>query len=257
MRGDLDETRSLIRVGGEDRESFLQALVTNDLDRLSEGLVYAALLTPQGKYLADFFLVPEADAILIDVDSALALDLLRRLTLYRLRAKVTVEAVEMPVVRGLGDGPDGAFTDPRDPALGWRAYGAEPTETAHVDWTALRVAHGIPEQGSELIPDDSYILEFDFERLNGVDFRKGCFVGQEIVARMKHKTTLRKGLARLRIDGAAEPGTEITADGKSVGRLGTQSGTSALAHVRFDRAKGEMQAGPASVWPSEPQTASG
>ncbi|MEM8957196.1 MAG: folate-binding protein [Pseudomonadota bacterium] len=257
MRGDLDETRSLIRVGGEDRESFLQALVTNDLDKLSEGLVYAALLTPQGKYLADFFLVPEADSILIDVDGALAPDLLRRLTLYRLRAKVTIEAVELPVVRGLGDLPEGAFADPRDPALGWRAYGAEPVETAGIDWTALRVAHGIPEQGSELIPDDSYILEFDFERLNGVDFRKGCFVGQEIVARMKHKTTLRKGLARLRIDGAAEPGTEITAGGKTVGRLGTQSGSAALAHVRFDRAQGDMQAGPARVSPLEPQPAAG
>ena len=257
MRGDLDETRSLIRVGGEDRESFLQALVTNDLDKLRDGIVYAALLTPQGKYLADFFLVPEPDATLIDVDGALAPDLLRRLTLYRLRAKVTVEAVEMPVVRGLGDAPDGAYADPRAAALGWRAYGATVTDPAGIDWTALRVEHGIPEQGSELIPDDSYILEFGFERLNGVDFRKGCFVGQEIVARMKHKTTLRKGLARVRIDGTAEPGTEITVSGKSVGRLGTQSDTAALAHLRFDRAKGEMQAGSASVWPLEPQTASG
>lgn len=247
MRGELAEGRSLIRIGGEERESFLQALVTNDLEKLVDGIVYAALLTPQGKYLSDFFLVPEPETILIDVDSALAPDLLRRLTLYRLRAKVTIEPVDMPVICGLGETPEGAFADPRDPALGWRAYGAELTEPVPVDWTALRVEHAIPQQGTELIPDDSYILEFDFERLNGVDFRKGCFVGQEIVARMKHKTTLRKGLVRVQIDGHAEPGTEITAGGKSVGRLGSQSGGSGLAYLRFDRAGGEMQAGDARL----------
>lgn len=248
MHGDLAENRSVIRVGGEDRESFLQALVTNDLGKLNEGLVYSALLTPQGKYLADFFLVPDPDAILIDVDEALAPDLFRRLTLYRLRAKVTVEAIDMPVARGLGDVPDTAFADPRDAELGWRQYGTKPASAAGIDWTALRVAHAIPEPGSELIPEESYILEFDFDRLNGVDFKKGCFVGQEIVARMRHKTTLRKGLRRVAIDGAAVPGTEITTGGKVAGRLCTRSGDAALAYLRFDRAEGEMRAGEARVW---------
>lgn len=248
MTAELAPDRKVIRIGGEEREGFLQGLVTNDVGRLKQGLVYAALLTPQGKYLADFFLVPDDESIWLDVDAALAPGLLRRLTMYRLRAKVTIESTEIAVTRGLGTGPAGSFADPREPALGWRAYGVDATSGAATDWDALRVRHAVPAQGSELIPDDSYILEFDFERLNGVDFRKGCFVGQEIVARMKHKTTLRKGLARLGIDGRAPVGTDIVSGGKSVGRLGTQSGDMALAHIRFDRAGDNMQAGMARLW---------
>ena len=108
------------------------------------------------------------------------------------------------------------------------------------------MAHCIPETGIELTPD-TFILEAGFERLNGVDFRKGCYVGQEVTARMKHKTELRKGLSRVHIDGAAPVGTPITADGKPVGTLFTQSGDQAIAYVRFDRATGPMQAGEATV----------
>jgi folate-binding protein YgfZ len=104
----------------------------------------------------------------------------------------------------------------------------------------------VPETGIELTPD-TFILEVGFERLGGVDFRKGCYVGQEVTARMKHKTELRKGLARVRIDGAASAGAEITADGKPAGTLGTRSGDKALAYLRFDRAVGEMRAGDARV----------
>ena len=139
----------------------------------------------------------------------------------------------------------GALPDPRHPALGWRLYGGTDL-SQDVDWDALRVAHAVPQAGIELTPE-TYILEAGFERLNGVDFRKGCFVGQEIVARMKHKTTLRKGLARVAITGAAEPGTEITADGKSAGVLHTVAGDSGLAFLRFDRAEGDMQAGDARL----------
>ena len=117
-----------------------------------------------------------------------------------------------------------------------------------MDWDAIRVAHLIPETGIELIPNDSYLLECGFERLHGVDFRKGCYVGQEVTARMKHKTELRKGLVRVQVDGAAPVGTEIvTADGKPAGTLFTQSGGQAIAHLRLDRAEGEMRAGEAVV----------
>lgn len=242
MRADRCDDRQILAVGGEDRIEFLQGLVTNDTKRLQDGLVYAALLTPQGKYLADFFMVRAEDAVLIDVKAALAPALMQRLTMYKLRSKVTLEPREIPVWRGLDDPPEGALPDPRDASLGWRFYGELEAEPAGIDWDALRVAACVPESGVELIPDDSYILEAGFTRLNGVDFKKGCYVGQEVTARMHHKTELRKGLARVTVDGSAPVGSEIDADGKAAGTLYTQADGAGIAYLRFDRAKGEMQA---------------
>lgn len=112
----------------------------------------------------------------------------------------------------------------------------------------LRIALGVPEAGSELIPDDSYILEMGFERLHGVDFRKGCYVGQEVTARMKHKTELRKGLVRVRITGTPPvPGTEITSGGRPAGLIGAVADGQGLAWLRFDRAGGPLLAGTAEV----------
>ena len=235
-------TRTLIRITGEDRLAFLQGLVTNDVARAP---CWAALLTPQGKYLADFLIVPDNDALLLDVDVRLADDLTRRLTMYKLRSKVGIEVTDMTVARGTGPAPDGAIADPRHPALGWRLYGG--ADEDGTDFDAIRVDHIIPETLVELIPNETFILEAGFERLHGVDFRKGCYVGQEVTARMKHKTDLRKGLARLRIEGEAPVGTTITAEGKEVGTLFTQSGGRALAHVRFDRIGPDMQAGQARL----------
>lgn len=245
--------RRLIALTGPDALPFLQGLVSNDVLRLSApGLVYAALLTPQGKYLADFFVVNTGQALLLDLPEALADATLRRLTMYRLRAQVQLTPSPLGVVRGLGQAPDGALPDPRHPALGWRLYGEIPADLvaaeAAIDWDALRVEHLIPESGVELVPDDSFILEAGFERLHGVDFRKGCYVGQEVTARMKHKTELRKGLVRLRISGAAPIGTPILmADGREAGVLFTQSGGRALAHMRFDRMDGPLTAGSATL----------
>lgn len=240
------DTRKIISVTGADRVDFLQNLVTNDVGRLKDGLVWTALLTPQGKYLADFFLVPAQDAILIDVAASLAPGLMQRLSIYKLRADVTLTPLELTVSLGTGPAPQGAYADPRHPDLGWRAYDGRPGEADLPD--ALRIAHLVPESGVELIPNDSYPLEMNFEALNGVDFRKGCYVGQEVTARMKHKTTLKKGLTRVTVDGAAPAGTEIvTADGKPAGTLYSQSGGQGLAYLRFDRAEGEMTAGDAVV----------
>ncbi len=230
MHGQGEETsgRSVLRVSGADRESFLQGLVTNDVRRLKAGIVYAALLGPQGKYLADFFLIPDGDAILIDVATPLAEGLARRLSLYRLRADVRIEPSTLHVRRGLGAPPAGAFSDPRHPALGWRSYGDMPGTAPVIDWEALRVMHLIPE--------------------SGVDFRKGCYVGQEVTARMKHKTELRKGLAQVEIDGEAAPGTPIlTPEGREAGQLLTRSGDRAIAYLRFDRASETMTADAAKV----------
>lgn len=235
--------RRIIEISGADRHSFLQNIVTNSIGPGDDGLVYAALLTPQGKYLADFFLLNRGDTLLLDVAEVLADDLIRRLTMYKLRADVTLGAFEGSVSRGHGAAPNGAFDDPRHPSLGWRTYG-EPsaTDDRSTDWDALRVASCIPESGIELIPNDTYLLEAGFERLNGIDFRKGCYVGQEIVARMKHKTELRKGYVTVEVDGDVPVGSEITTGSKSVGQVFTQSGGKAIAYIRFDRANSDMEA---------------
>ncbi|GGC05193.1 aminomethyltransferase [Marivita lacus] len=237
--------RTVLGISGAEARDFLQGLVTNDVAKLEHGLVYAAMLTPQGKYRADFFLVPMGDAILLDVDSALAPDLKQALTMYKLRSKVEITETDRVVTRGLGDAPEGAFADPRDPTLGWRGYDGQPGDDS-VDWDAVRVAALVPQSGVELTPD-SFILEMGFERLNGVDFRKGCYVGQEVTARMKHKTELRKGLAKVAVEGSAPVGTDITVDDKPSGTLFTQAGGQGLAYLRFDRAGEDMRAGDATV----------
>ena len=238
--------RRVYRITGKDRETFLQNLVTSDVGRLKDGLVWTALLTPQGKYLADFFLVPDRDAILLDVDAGLAPGLAQRLGLYRLRADVKIEETDIAVAQGTGAAPDGAFADPRHPDLGWRAYDGRPGDD--VDWDAVRIRAGVPESGVDLIPNDSYPLETGFERFGGVDFRKGCYVGQEVTARMKHKTELRKGLARVALSGKAEPGTPIlTEDGREAGQLRSVAGDRGLAYLRFDRTEGPLTAGEATI----------
>ncbi len=241
-------TRRIISLGGKDALPFLQGVVSNDVLPLANGpgLVWAALLTAQGKYLADFFIGHDAAGLFLDLPEALADATLKRLTLYRLRADVTLTPSDRSLTRGLGKAPAGAMPDPRHAALGWRLYGAAGAEPV-IDWDAIRVAHLIPETGIELLPDDTYLLEAGFERLHGVDFRKGCYVGQEVTARMKHKTELRKGLALVTVAGSAPVGTPILAEGREVGRLFTQSGGRAIAHLRLDKAGGEMWAGEARV----------
>lgn len=241
-------TRTMIRVSGTDARDFLQGLVTNDITKLERGPIYAALLTPQGKYLADFFILSGPDgAVDLDVASALAPGLIQRLTMYKLRADVKLEARDnVHLHRGLGTPPEDGWMDPRHPDLGWRAWRAEAPEPDDTDWDALRIALMVPETGVELTPD-SFILEQNFEALNGVDFRKGCYVGQEVTARMKHKTELRKGLSRVNITGPANPGDEITANQKPVGQLLSRAGDQGLAYLRFDRAQGDMTCGSAQV----------
>ena len=237
--------RKILRLTGPDTRDFLQGLITNDINKIDQGLVYAALLTPQGKYIADFFLAADGDDVLLDADGEQADALLKRLTMYRLRAKVEITETDLQIKRGTGPAPAGALTDPRHADLGWRLIGPEAGEDGS-DWEALHVAHCIPRSGIELGPD-SYILEAGFETLNGVDFRKGCYVGQEVTARMKHKTELRKGLRQVEITGQAPVGSDILAGDKVVGTVFSQTGGRAIAYLRFDRAKGEMSAGEAQI----------
>lgn len=259
----MDTGRTLLRIAGDDAREWLQGLVTNDVRRLAPGVaVYAALLSAQGKYLFDFVLLEDTDgATLLDVAADRATALAQRLSLYRLRRKVTVEPAEgmgVVLVWGGAVAPEDPIVvpDPRDAALGWRVYANDPlaalaemhaTPANRAEYDTLRVAACVPETGIELIPEETYILEAGFERLHGVDFRKGCYVGQEVVARMHHKATLRKGLVRVAVDGPAPgPGTEIlAADGRAAGTLHTVAGAQGLAHLRFDRAEGALRAGDA------------
>lgn len=228
-------SRKIYRISGADREHFLQGLITNDIAKLENGLLYAALLSPQGKYIADFFLVADGDNILLDADAAQGPALARRLSMYKLRADVAIEETALHAHIGTGEIPADGKADPRHTALGWRAYRDNAQDNAP-DLTALRIEHGIPATAD--MDENRYILEMGFERLHGVDFKKGCYVGQEVTARMKHKTELRKGLARVTSSAPLTAGSEITAAGKPVGTVLSAAGTTALAYLRFDRAEG-------------------
>lgn len=231
--------RKVFRITGTDARKFLQNLITNDVKRLDDGPIYSALLTPQGKFIADFFLIAEGESILLDVDADASATLIPRLNMYKLRADVDISQTDLIVSRGLDNAPLNAVADPRHANMGWRYYGREDYNTNDIDWDALRVEHTIPEMGREL-DADSYILEMGFETLNGVDFKKGCYVGQEVTARMKHKTDLRKGLVRL-IAGADIPeNADVISNGKIIGRTHTSFGKHALAYLRFDRAAADL-----------------
>lgn len=257
--------RVVLRLSGPQAREFLQDLVTNDIRKATgDRAVYAALLTPQGKYLSDFIVLAEGGQdLLVDVARDQAQALGQRLAMYRLRRQVGIEVAPLRVALVWGEAapaaPAGArlVEDPRDPRLGWRLYapdaaaalaatGAEAAEASALD--ALRIAALVPAAGVELTPD-TFILEAGFERLNGVDFRKGCYVGQEIVARMKHKTELRRSLVRVAIEGEAPPpGVEIlTAEGRVAGAMGAAAGGEGLAMLRLDRAEGALAAAGAKL----------
>lgn len=244
-----DISRALLALSGPDTDDFLQGLITNDVKALSAGPLYAAILSPQGKYLFDFIAQRSGDAILLDIAGDQAAALLSRLNMYKLRAKVEVVPSALVVMRGGGEAPAGAFADPRSPLLGWRAYVAANDSPALPAgyFDAARVEAVVPETGIELLSNDSYILEMGFERLNGVNFRKGCYVGQEVTARMQHKTELRKGLVRVQIGGVVPIGSDLTRDGRRIGQVYTQANGKALAYLRHDLAGLDMQAAGVSV----------
>ncbi len=256
--GLFETGRQVLRMTGGDAVTVLQDTVTNDIGGLAPGsATYAALLTPQGKYLFDFFVLRDGEDLLIDAEAARAEALMTRLRMYCLRRDARIEATDLAVtlVWG-GDAAPTAGTgvivaaDPRDAAMGWRLYGAADLPLAtgtRADYDRLRLSLGVPESGRDLLPDETYILEAGFERLHGVDFRKGCYVGQEVTARMKHKTQLRKGIVKVAVEGDVAEGTEITANGKVAGKLLSHTDGIGLAHLRFDRAAAEMQAGAAVI----------
>ena len=238
--------RMILCISGPDAKSFLQNLVTNDVAKLKNNIVYAALLTPQGKLFSDFFLVDSKQGILIDVHSMVGDTLLKTLNLYKLRAEIKIEKIDLKVSTGVDNKPPKAFDDPRNPNMGWRYYGSEDLGQKNIDWEKLRVQNLVPEFGKEL-SSDSYILEYGFEKLNGVDFKKGCYVGQEVTARMKHKSKLRKGLTLVETTGKTSFGTPISVNNKIIGKILSSSENQALAYIRFDFASKNMMAGQVKI----------
>ncbi len=235
------EDRAVIAVAGPEARSFLQGLITNDVERLAPGVgVYAALLTPQGKILFDFFLAEGEGAVLIDCAGSARDALAKRLSMYKLRAKVTVEARDQLAVVAAWDEtalPADAlvYPDPRLAALGRRGFLARaelPALETATAYHAHRLALGVPE-GGDFGSDRMFALDADLDELNAVDFKKGCYVGQELTARMKHRGTARKRL--LAFDGAGVPGAAITAGGKDIGEVAAVHGRRGFALIRLDR----------------------
>jgi folate-binding protein YgfZ len=238
--------RIILCVSGPDAKSFLQNLITNDVTKLNNNIIYSALLTPQGKLVSDFFLVDSDQGILIDVNSKVSDTLLNRLMLYKLRAEISVEKTNLKVSTGIKNKPQKALEDPRHSKMGWRYYSSEDLSEKNIDWEKLRVENLIPEFGKEL-SSDSYILEYGFENLNGVDFKKGCYVGQEVTARMKHKSQLRKGLTIVETTRRVPFDTEIYANNKVVGNVYSSTKNQALAYLRFEFATKKMTAGEVEI----------
>jgi len=254
--------RGVIRVSGEDARDFLQNLVTNDLDPVTPGQAgYGALLTPQGKIICDFFIValPPEDGggFLLDCPLLQTADLMKRLKLYKLRAKVALEDLtEASAVLASADGaplPANAgivYDDPRLPALAQRAI-ADATDidalvTAEPEnYHARRVALGVPAGGRDFAYGDAFPHEALLDQLGGVSFKKGCYIGQEVVSRMQHRGTARTRVVPIVFDGgiAAESGAEATVGGKPLGAIGTAANGHALAMLRLDRLADALAAG--------------
>lgn len=235
--------RGVIRLSGPDASTMLQGLVTNDLDALKEaGVLYAALLTPQGKFLFDMIIVKDGDDLLLDVEAERKPDLIRRLMMYKLRADVEI-IDETLSVWALWDGTASggvAYADPRHKSLHARVIAADnPAPDAEplseTDYEVRRIRHGVPDGSRDMKVEKDFWLETGAEKLNGVSFTKGCYVGQELTARMKHRMTLKKGLVPVAVDGAVAPGDAIkTENGKTAGDIRTAAGGYALAFLRLE-----------------------
>lgn len=256
--------RGVLEVTGEDRLAFLQGLVSNDVTLVAPGrAVWAALLTPQGKWLADFFLFTDGDRLLLDCERAQAPMLAQRLTRFRLRSKVVLRdaSAEFAVVAGW-DGaalpPGLAAADPRLPQAGWRALLPSPDPAADADfaaWDRHRLALGLPDGSRDMAAEQSVLLEAGFDELAGVSWSKGCYMGQELTARTKYRGLLKRRLVPVAVEGPLPPqGTPVLLDGKEVGemRSGREGLGIALLRLAAIRAPGPLACGEARLRPTPP-----
>ena len=291
----LLEDRGVIALSGADTRDFLQGVISNDVNKMGPArALYAGLLTAQGKFLHDFFVVETGNAVLLDCARAGLDDLMRRLTLFRLRADVSIvdrsadfvvaALVGVDAARTVGlDGEtpgaaapfgDGvALVDPRLAALGARAIlGAETAEraleeaglvaTERGDYERRRLALGVPDGARDIIPEKSFLLECNFEELNGVDFDKGCYVGQENTTRQKHRGVVRKRLIRVDVDGPPPAaGTPIMLGDKVAGEMRSSLDGVGMALLRLEfvdrsaRENAPLTAGEAKLTPVKPDWA--
>jgi folate-binding protein YgfZ len=265
MKAALLPERGVLKVVGDDARKFLHGLVTADMLGLAPGTArFGALLTPQGKIIADFFVTEapqsEGGGFFLDIPRALAITLVDKLNLYKLRAKVLVEDLtEILGVLAVWDGAGAAkqgltYVDPRLPTLGFRVMipphraiaAASELGAALVgaeDYEAHRIALGVPRGGVDFAYGDAFPHEADMDQLGGVDFAKGCYVGQEVVSRIEHRGIARTRAVALRYDGAAPAsGTPITAGERQVGTMGSAARGRGIALVRLDRVAEAEQA---------------
>jgi len=258
MRAILFPDRAVLRVTGEEAPKFLNGIVTNAVDELAPGAaVFTALLTPQGKIVVDFFAVAadpeEGGGFVIDAPAALASELARKLSFYKLRAKVEItERPDLAVAVVLDKAPPDdlglVYPDTRHAGLGWRVVlpregmeaalkeaGAEIVEMDF--WQGRRISLGIPEGGQDFIYGDTFPHEADMDCIGGVDFNKGCFIGQEVVSRVERRDVARKRVVPVAFtEGAPEAGAEIKAGERALGFMGSSAGRRGLAMLRLDRA---------------------
>jgi len=265
MKAALLPDRGVVKVSGEDARTFLNGLITTDVTELRPGSGrFGALLTPQGKIIVDFLITAapgrHGGGLLFDCPRALAQTLADKLSFYKLRAKVTIENLSegFAVLAAWGGEvaprPDLTFADPRDTALGLRILtkeelkkvadliGAELADSEAYE--AQRIAAGVPRGGLDFAYGDAFPHETNMDRLNGVDFDKGCFVGQEVVSRMQHRGSARTRMVKVLLEGPRpETGVSILAGSKVVGTMGSASGTIGLALIRTDRVADALATG--------------
>ena len=247
------ESRSLVDVTGPEASAFLDRMITQNTEAADgRSAAFGALLTPQGKIISDFLVVRQDNGgFLLDTPAAGAADLRKRLTMFKLRADVTIDASPLVVYAGRGTPPAVGLVavDPRHPDLGWRLYAAEGVVATTADetvWQAHRVALGIPEAGADLPLLDAFPHDLAMDSLHGIDFDKGCYVGQEVVSRMRYRGTARRRPVVLSADEDLAPaGTEILIAGRVAGYLGSASGNRGTAVLRLDRIRDAQTTGEA------------
>ena len=265
--------RGVVAVAGEDRVAFLQGLVSNDVTKVAPGHpVWAALLTAQGRFLNDMFVVDAGfGTFLLETERDRAPALAKKLALYKLRSKVTIEdrSGTMDVAVIFGPGAESrnsvpsalSFIDPRLPALGVRvllpagqaAKLLGLPEAPLAEYEALRLSLGVPDGSRDLVVEKALLLENGFDELNGVDWKKGCYMGQELTARTKYRGLVKKRLFPVKVDGALPaPGTAIERNGEEVGEIRSGAGNRALAMLRLEALEGALTAGGARIVPQKP-----
>jgi folate-binding protein YgfZ len=251
--------RAVLAIEGEDRTPFLQGLVSNDVAEAQPGrAVWAALLTPQGKWLADFFIFADGGRLLLDCERDQAPDVLQRLTRYRLRSKVSLRAAdELSVYVAWGDAPIVqaiSAPDPRLPHAGWRLLSAAPLPTTalEVDWDRHRLTLGLPDGSRDLEAEKTVLLEAGFDAA-GVAWSKGCYMGQELTARTKYRGLVKRRLLPVAIEGPLPPpGSPVLRDGAEVGSMRSGCGQTGLAVLRLDALDGALTCGAATLTPRMP-----